>query len=504
MIKKVLIANRGEIAIRIIRACHELGLRTAAVFSDVDSNAFHVRMTDQAIGIGPSSSSESYLRGDRIIEAAKKSGADAIHPGYGFLAENAGFARMVMDAGLVWIGPPPEAIELMGDKLAARRSVQKLNVPVVPGFQKEIDDVNRVRDEIDKIGYPILIKAAAGGGGKGMRIVKSPDELESAVKAASSEAKSAFADGRVYIEKYIPSPRHIEIQILSDSHGNCISLGERECSIQRRHQKLIEEAPSPLADETMREKMGKAAVDAARSCGYVNAGTVEFLADNDRNFYFLEMNTRLQVEHPVTELVTGIDLVKEQIRIAEGAELSLRQNDIQIRGHAIECRVCAEDPSNSFMPSTGQIRSYREPSGPGVRVDSGVIEGSRVPIYYDPLIAKLCTWGGTRLEAIERMKRALSEYCICGVSTTLGFHETVMDHPAFRRGDLSTHFIEEHFGGSSIPAEDDDDIVEAAAVAACIFDFLDSKRLATVAMGAAGSRWKTVGRSEALKRGSGK
>jgi acetyl-CoA carboxylase biotin carboxylase subunit len=504
MIKKVLIANRGEIAIRVMRACRELGIATVAVFSDADADAFHIRMADEAYHIGPSPSNESYLVGEKIIDVAQKAHADAIHPGYGFLAENAKFARMVTDAGLIWIGPPAKAIEIMGDKLAAKRAVTASNVPIVPGFEKAIDNIESLRPEIDKIGYPILIKAAAGGGGKGMRTVHAPEDLESAYRGAASEAKNAFGDDRVYIEKYITKPRHIEIQIMADSHGNCVYLGERECSIQRRHQKVIEEAPSPLVDEKMRRKMGEAAIEAARSCGYVNAGTVEFLADNDRNFYFLEMNTRLQVEHPVTELITGIDLVKEQIDVADGGKLSFDQKSIAIRGHAIECRIYAEDPDNNFMPSTGELKSYREPSGPGIRVDSGVVEGSQIPIYYDPMISKLCAWGATRDEAILRMKRALSEYRICGVSTAIAFHETVMDHDAFRKGDLSTHFIDDHFEDSKYAVHNEEHILKAAAVAACFYDFLESKRISTGSSAREeSSRWKASGRAAGLRKPMG-
>ena len=503
MIKKVLVANRGEIAVRIMRSCSECGIKTVAVFSDADQAAFHVRIADQAYHIGPAPSSESYLNGDKVIEVAKIAGADAIHPGYGFLAENAEFAQKVIDAGLKWIGPPPSSIALMGDKLEARKAVQTSDVPVVPGFEKAIDNIDSIRGQITDIGYPILIKAAAGGGGKGMRIVNGEDELESAMRGASSEAKNAFGDDRVYIEKYIPNPRHIEIQIMADSHGDCVYLGERECSIQRRHQKVIEEAPSPLVNEEMRKKMGEAAVKVAIACGYVNAGTVEFLADNDRNFYFLEMNTRLQVEHPVTELITGLDLVKEQINVANGGHLSFSQDSIDIRGHAIECRIYAEDPNNNFMPSTGTLKSYRNPHGPGVRVDCGVTEGSSIPIYYDPLIAKLCTWGRDRDEAIARMKRALSEYRICGVSTTIGFHEIVMDHEVFRKGDLTTHFIEDHLIEQDYLLTGEDAILEAAAVAACFYDFLDNKRISTSNCRPDKlSKWKAAGRTAGLRGAS--
>ncbi len=500
MIKKILIANRGEIAVRIMRSCRELGITTVAVYSDADADAFHTRYADEAYHIGPAPSAESYLVGERIVKAAQDAGADAVHPGYGFLAENAGFAGMVEEAGLTWIGPPPKAIEMMGDKLTARHTVRQFDVPVVPGFEKAIDDIEKITGEIENIGYPVLIKAAAGGGGKGMRIVNDPKDLASAVRGAANEARNAFGDDRVYIEKYIAKPRHIEIQVVADSHENIVYVGERECSIQRRHQKVIEEAPSPLVNEEMRKRMGEAAVNVARSCGYVNAGTVEFLADNNRNFYFLEMNTRLQVEHPVTELITGIDLVKEQINIANGGELSFGQDDIELSGHAIECRIYAEDPESNFMPSTGELKSYREPGGPGVRVDSGVVERSEIPIYYDPMIAKLCTWGKDRQEAIDRMLRAISEYRICGVSTTLAFHETVLDHEKFRSGDLSTHFIDDYFADREFGVSEDEHILRAAAVAASLFDFQDSKRISSASDGhAPNSRWRKAGRKASLR-----
>jgi len=500
MIGKILIANRGEIAVRIMRSCRELGITTVAVFSDADADAYHTRYADEAYHIGPSPSSESYLVGERIIKAAQDAGADAVHPGYGFLAENAGFAGMVQDAGLVWIGPRSDAIKTMGDKLTARHTVQQFDVPVVPGFEKAIDDIELLTDEIEKIGYPVLIKAAAGGGGKGMRVVSDPKDLASAVRGASNEARNAFGDDRVYIEKYIAKPRHIEIQVMADSHGNVVYIGERECSIQRRHQKVIEEAPSPLVNDEMRKRMGEAAVNVAKSCGYVNAGTVEFLADNDRNFYFLEMNTRLQVEHPVTELITGLDLVKEQINVANGGKLSFDQDDIKLRGHAIECRIYAEDPESNFMPSTGELKSYREPSGPGVRVDSGVVERSVIPIFYDPMIAKLCVWGKDRREAIDRMIRAISEYRICGVSTTLAFHETVLDHEVFRSGDLSTHFIDDYFADRKFGVNEDEHILKAAAVAASLFDYQESKRISTASGGhTPNSRWRKAGRKAGLR-----
>jgi len=465
LFSKILIANRGEIAVRVIRACRDLGIRSAAVFSDADRGALHVRLADEAYHIGPPPSSESYLVIDNIIEVAKKAGAEAIHPGYGFLAENARFAGACKDAGIVFIGPPPEAIEMMGDKMAARKAMMAASVPIVPGTEMAVEEEQQAIDIAGKIGFPILIKAAAGGGGKGMRIVADESEIKSGVRGARSEAKSAFGDDRIYIEKYLARPRHIEIQIIADTHGKCVYLGERECSIQRRHQKVIEEAPSPLVEEVMRKRMGEAAVAAARAAGYVNAGTVEFLADQDRNFYFLEMNTRLQVEHPVTELITGIDLAVEQIRVASGEELSFGQDDIKIRGHAFECRIYAEDPSSGFLPSTGLLKSYQEPAGPGIRVDSGVYEGAEISVFYDPMISKLLSYGKDRKQAIERMLRGLAEYRISGVETNIEFHKDILVHPEFAAGNLSTHFINEYYKPAEEPLSE---IEEAAAVAAAL------------------------------------
>ncbi|UCC80751.1 MAG: acetyl-CoA carboxylase biotin carboxylase subunit [Candidatus Zixiibacteriota bacterium] len=461
MFKKVLIANRGEIAIRVIRACRDLGIRSAAVFSDADRGALHVRLADEAYYIGPPPSTESYLVIDKIIDVAKKSGAEGIHPGYGFLAENAKFARACSDAGIVFVGPPPDAIEMMGDKMAARKAMIAADVPIVPGTEEPVEREEQAINIAKEIGFPILIKAAAGGGGKGMRIVAEESEIKSGVRGARSEAKSAFGDDRIYIEKYLARPRHIEIQVIADTHGNCVYLGERECSIQRRHQKVIEEAPSPLVDEVMRKKMGEAAVAAARAAGYFNAGTVEFLADQDKNFYFLEMNTRLQVEHPVTELITGIDLATEQIRVASGERLSFEQDDVRIRGHAIECRIYAEDPLSGFLPSTGLLRGYQEPSGPGIRVDSGVYEGAEISVFYDPMISKLLSYGKDRKQAITRMLRALEEYRITGVANNIEFHKDILKHPEFIAGNLSTHFIDEHYRPAEEPVSE---IEEAAAV----------------------------------------
>ncbi|OGC90877.1 MAG: acetyl-CoA carboxylase biotin carboxylase subunit [candidate division Zixibacteria bacterium RBG_16_53_22] len=493
MFTKILIANRGEIAVRIIRACRDLGIRSVAVFSEPDRGALHVRLADEAYPIGPAASSESYLVIEKIIEAARKSGAEAIHPGYGFLAENAAFAQACVDSGIVFIGPPPSAIRMMGDKMAARTVMKAAGVPIVPGTENPIDDDIGAIKIAAWIGYPILIKAAAGGGGKGMRIVHDQSEIKSAVRGAKSEAKSAFGDDRIYIEKYLAKPRHIEIQVIADSHGNCVYLGERECSIQRRHQKVIEEAPSPLVNPSMRKKMGQAAVAAARAAGYVNAGTVEFLADDHRNFYFLEVNTRLQVEHPVTELVTGIDLAIEQIKIAAGEKLSFSQGDIKITGHAIECRIYAEDPSSGFLPSTGILSVYHEPAGPGIRVDSGVYEGAEISVYYDPMISKLLTFGKDRLQATARMLRALEEYRISGVTTNIDFHKTILRHPEFIAGRLSTHFIDMYYKPSD---EFPENLAEAAAIAGALMEHQAQNKLSlSAAKRSRVSQWKTAGRN---------
>lgn len=497
MFTKILIANRGEIAVRVIRACRDLGIKSAAIYSEPDRTSLHVRLADEAYPIGPAASSESYLVGEKIIDVARAAGAQAIHPGYGFLAENAAFAAACKKAGLVFIGPPPSAIEMMGDKMAARTAIKKAGVPIVPGTESAIEDESAVVDIAERIGYPILIKAAAGGGGKGMRIVHENSEIKAAVRGAKSEAKSAFGDDRIYVEKYLAKPRHIEIQVIADSHGNCVYLGERECSIQRRHQKVIEEAPSPLVDPAMRKMMGQAAVSAARAAGYVNAGTVEFLADNSKSFYFLEMNTRLQVEHPVTELVTGIDLAVEQIRIAAGERLSFSQDDIAIKGHAIECRIYAEDPASGFLPSTGTITMYQEPAGPGIRVDSGVYEGAEISVYYDPMISKLLAYGKSRAQAISRMQRALSEYRISGVATNLEFHKVILRHPEFEAGNLSTHFIEDHYAPSETGRHA---LHQAIAVVAAIAEHQERNRLAVSAVKKNGfSKWKNAGRSLMIK-----
>ena len=442
MFKKILIANRGEIAVRVVRACREMDISTVAVYSEPDALALHVRLADEAYLIGPAPSVESYLRIDRVVEAALTSGAEAVHPGYGFLAENAEFARAVSEAGLDFIGPPADAMELMGSKTSARRAALAAGAPVVPGTTEALASIMEARETAARVGYPVMLKAAAGGGGKGMRLVASEGELASAFEATQSEAASAFGDPSVYIEKAVERPRHIEIQIFADTHGQIVHLGERECSIQRRHQKVIEECPSPIDDADLRARMGEAAIKIARAASYVGAGTVEFLvSDLTRDFYFLEMNTRLQVEHPVTELVTGFDLVREQIRVAAGLPLSFTQDEVRWTGHAVECRVYAEDAEQNFMPSPGRVIHLRVPAGPGVRDDGGVYEGAEVPIHYDPLISKLATWGRTRAEAVERMRRALSEYAVGGIKTTLPFFREVMRDPEFIAGRLDTGFI---------------------------------------------------------------
>ncbi|MEP6832662.1 MAG: acetyl-CoA carboxylase biotin carboxylase subunit [Gemmatimonas sp.] len=443
MIGKLLVANRGEIALRVIRACQELGVKTVAVYSDADAHAPHVREADEAVRIGPPPSRDSYLIGQNIIDVAKRVGADAIHPGYGFLSEREWFARAVRDAGLIWVGPPAEAIEAMGSKTAARQLAIKAGVPVVPGTTEGLRDANEAKEIAEKYGYPILLKAAAGGGGKGMRIVRHASEMSDALDSAKRESKNAFGDDAVYVEKYIEGPRHVEIQVLADAHGNCVHLGERECSVQRRHQKMIEEAPSVAVSPELRARMGATAVAAAKAAGYVNAGTCEFLLDKDGSYYFLEMNTRIQVEHPVTELVMGIDLVQWQIRIASGEKLPFEQKTFVPRGWAMECRITSEDPANGFLPSTGRIEYLHLPTGPGVRWDGGIEQGSEVTLHYDPMLAKLIVHAPNRALAIARMHRALLELTIDGVETSRGFHLRVMEHPEFQRGDISIQWLEQ-------------------------------------------------------------
>jgi acetyl-CoA carboxylase biotin carboxylase subunit len=442
MFRKILIANRGEIAVRLIRACRDLNISPIAVYSEADAGSLHVRMADEAYCIGPPPSAESYLDIPKIIDVARRANAEAIHPGYGFLAENAAFARTVCEAGLVFIGPTTEAMEIMGSKTNARRAAIEAGAPVVPGTTEALKDFEAARDTAAQLGYPVMLKAAAGGGGKGMRQVAGESELQPALEAAQSEAASAFGNSEVYLEKVVEKPRHIEIQIFADQHGNCAHLGERECSIQRRHQKVIEECPSPINDAGLRQRMGEAAIKIAKAVDYVGAGTVEFLfSDKTREFFFLEMNTRLQVEHPVTELVTGFDLVREQINVAAGEKLSFAQDDVRWQGHAIECRVYAEDPENNFLPSPGRISFLRVPAGPGIRDDSGVTEGDEVSIYYDPMISKLAAWGRTRTEAIDRMRRALDEYAVGGIKTTLPFFREIIRDEEFIAGHLDTGFI---------------------------------------------------------------
>ncbi len=502
MFKKILIANRGEIAVRIIRACREMGIKAVAVYSEIDRKALHVRLADEAYLVGPSPATQSYLNIEKIIEVIREAKSEAVHPGYGFFAENYEFVKSLESEGIVFIGPPSSAVKLLGDKVMARKTMRNAGVPIVPGTEVEIGSDDQGTSIAEKVGFPILIKAVGGGGGKGMRIVREKSELKSALRAASSEAKSAFADPRIYIEKYLEKPRHVEFQILADKFGNVIHLGERECSIQRRHQKVIEESPSPVVDEKMRKAMGEAAVAAAKAAGYVNAGTMEFLVDPNRNFYFLESNTRLQVEHPVTEMVTGIDLAKEQIKIAWGEKLSLRQEDIRWRGSAIECRIYAEDPENNFLPSTGLVHSYWEPSGPGVRVDSGLYEGSEISLYYDPLISKLLAWGKDRDEAIQRMKRALSEYHILGVATTIPFHLKVMDNPKFQKGEIHTHFIEEEFGKDKFSeAEDREEHKKAVAVFSALLDYQEKKKTKPLQAKTKSpeSNWKIEGRKMGMR-----
>ena len=465
MFKKVLSANRGEIALRIIRACRELGVRTVAVYSEADARAPHVREADDAVLLGPAPSSESYLKGDAVIAAALRTGAEAIHPGYGFLSEREWFARAVRDAGLVWIGPPAEAIAAMGSKTSARALAIAAGTPIVPGTTTALRDAAEAADVAERFGYPVLLKAAAGGGGKGMRVVHARAELEGALASAQREAKNAFGDDAVYVEKYIVGPRHVEIQVLGDMHGNMLHLGERECSVQRRHQKMIEEAPSVAVTPELRERMGAAAVAAAKAAGYVNAGTCEFLLDASGEFYFLEMNTRIQVEHPVTELVTGIDLVQWQLRIAAGEPLPFVQSDLAPRGWAIECRITSEDPSNGFLPSTGRVQYLHVPSGPGVRWDGGIEQGSEISLYYDPMLAKLIVWAPTRIEAVERMRRALLELTIEGVETSRDFHLRVFEDAEFRDGAIEIQWLERRLADLTNRPPPHEGIVRAAIAA---------------------------------------
>ena len=500
MFKRILIANRGEIAVRVIRACRELGVETVAVYSEADRTALHVQYADYAYPIGPSPSAESYLVMDKILAVAKKSGAEGIHPGYGFLSERAPFARACQNAGITFIGPNPEAIEKMGDKVTARGLMQQANVPVVPGTDV-LGDEDEVITAAEKIGFPVMFKASAGGGGKGMRMVSAHDEVVSALRGVRSEAKSSFGDDRMYMEKFVEKPRHVEVQVLADTFGHTIHLYERECSLQRRHQKVIEESPSMAIDQSVREQMGKVAVGAAKAVNYVGAGTVEFLVDAQQNFYFLEMNTRIQVEHPVTEMVTGVDLVKAQIQIAAGQHLTLQQEDIQQRGWAVECRIYAEDPAHDFFPSPGRIQVLRTPGGSGVRDDSGVYEGWEVPIYYDPMISKLCTHGATRDEAIQRMLRALQEYTVEGIITNIPFHRWALQHPRFMAGDLDTGFIPQEYHG--LPFEEDnlhqEVLLSAAALAAYHKDQSIKHSLPESGSSGTVSAWRSMGWREGVR-----
>ncbi len=507
MFNKVLIANRGEIAVRVMRACREMGIASVAVYSDVDRASLHVLKADEAYPIGPAAATESYLNFHKILQAAKLSGADAIHPGYGFLSENAKFAQACADAGVRFIGPAAAAMELMGSKTSARQAMEKAGIPLVPGTSCGLDSVEQARQVAEKIGYPVMLKAAAGGGGKGMRLVHRPEELGSALESAKSEAQRAFGDGEVYLEKAIVNPRHIEMQILADEHGHTVYLGERECSIQRRHQKVLEESPSVIVDADMRRRMGEVAVRVARAAGYANAGTVEFLVDQQKNFYFLEMNTRLQVEHPVTELVTGLDLVHLQIRIAAGESLPFRQEDIGGRGHAIECRIYAEDPDNNYFPSPGKITLLLAPSGPGIRRDSGMYEGWTVPIEYDPLLAKLIGYGSDRGQAISRLVRAMHEYFVGGIKTNISLFQRILRDPEFVAGKIDTGYLDRLLR-SGVPAAERGD-ADIAAIAAGVFEMLEPAsgvaslgNPAATSDGNTGSRasgWKQAARTEAVR-----
>ncbi|HMK30198.1 MAG TPA: acetyl-CoA carboxylase biotin carboxylase subunit [Terriglobales bacterium] len=510
MFNKILIANRGEIAVRVIRACREMGIRSVAVYSDVDRASLHVRKADEAYHIGPASAAESYLNIAKLLEVAKRSGAEAIHPGYGFLSENSRFAQACADARVKFIGPTPAAMEAMGSKTRARQAMAEAGVPMVPGSKRGLEFA-QTAELADEIGYPVMLKAAAGGGGKGMRLVRHPQDLKSAFEAARSEAVRSFSDGEVYLEKFIENPRHVEMQILADEHGNTVYLGERECSVQRRHQKVLEESPSPIVTPEMRQRMGEIAVRVAQAAQYTNAGTVEFLVDQERNFYFLEMNTRLQVEHPVTELVTGLDLVHQQIRIAAGERLPLAQRDISVRGHAIECRIYAEDPDNNFFPSPGTITLLLAPSGPGIRRDSGMYEGWTVPIDYDPLLAKLIGYGFDREEAMSRLERALYEYFVGGIKTNISLFRRILRDPDFRAGRLDTGFLDRLLSRHRDDGGEESDIPEngkarIAAIAAGLFAVLDPAGSLNGGQGAqrngagteVSSKWKQAGRIEAM------
>jgi len=507
MFKKILIANRGEIAVRVIRACRELGITSVAVFSDVDRASLHVRKADEAYPIGPAAAAESYLNLEKILDVAKRSGADAIHPGYGFLSENSKFAQACVDAGVKFIGPTAAAMEKMGSKTRSRQHMERANIPFVPGTSRGVESIDEARAIGDKIGYPVMLKAAAGGGGKGMRLVSDAEDLQAALESARSEAQRAFGDAEVYIEKAIVNPRHIEMQVLADEHGNTVYLGERECSIQRRHQKVLEESPSPVVDEDLRRRIGETAVRVAKAANYTNAGTVEFLMDQQKNFYFLEMNTRLQVEHPVTELVTGLDLVHLQVHIAAGEKLPFTQEDVKLRGHAIECRIYAEDPDNNYFPSPGKITLLLAPSGPGIRRDSGMYEGWHVPIDYDPLLAKLIGYGTNREQAISRLVRALNEYFVGGIKTNISLFRRILRDADFQAGNLDTGYLDRLLARGSKLDLADSAGTEVAAIAAGLFAMLETEaRPSSNGTGqhgqpAAGdqlSGWARAGRLESL------
>jgi acetyl-CoA carboxylase biotin carboxylase subunit len=497
MFQKILIANRGEIAVRVIRACREMGIASVAVFSDADRASLHVLKADEAYPIGPAAATESYLNFAKVLEVAKRSGADAIHPGYGFLSENAKFAQACADAGIKFIGPTAAAMDAMGSKTRARQAMEKAGIPFVPGTSRGLDSEGQALQMAEKIGYPVMLKAAAGGGGKGMRLVHQREDLPAALEAARSEAQRAFGDGEVYLEKAIVNPRHIEMQILADEHGHTIYLGERECSIQRRHQKVLEESPSVIVDANMRQRMGEVAVRVAKAAGYTNAGTVEFLVDQEKNFYFLEMNTRLQVEHPVTELVTGLDLVLLQIRIGAGESLPFQQEDIKVRGHAIECRIYAEDPEQNFFPSPGRITLLTVPSGPGIREDSGMYEGWTVPIDYDPLLAKLISYGSDRQQAIARMRRALDEYFVGGIKSNLSLFRRILDDKDFQAGKLDTGYLDRLLRSDAAEGQKPD--AEVAAIAAGVFAILDSDSADKGHAAQPASAWKRMARTEGLR-----
>jgi acetyl-CoA carboxylase biotin carboxylase subunit len=502
MFKRILIANRGEIAVRVIRACRELGIESIAVYSEADRAALHVREADYAVLVGPAPAAQSYLNTEKILDAAKRTCAEAIHPGYGFFSENADFARAVEKAGIVFIGPPPKAIERMGDKVEARKAMTAAGVPVVPGSPDTLETEAQVRAIAKEIGFPIMVKAAAGGGGKGLRLLEHEKDLATVVRTVSSEAKASFGDGRFYVEKFLRKPRHIEVQVFADKHGNTVHVFERECSIQRRHQKVVEESPSPFVTPEMRAKMGEVAVRAAKAVKYVGAGTIEFLADADHNFYFLEMNTRIQVEHPVTEMVTGVDLVRLQIEVAAGAKLPFKQSDLKQNGWAVECRIYAEDPNAGFVPAPGKIETLKFPEGPGVRNDAGVYAGAHVPVFYDPMISKLAVWGATRAQAIERMRRALAEIQIAGeLTTNLDFHRWLMAHPRFFAGDFDTNFITQEWHPA--PSADGKDPERLAAIILAAHAAQQSGNHANGREAPSGPRispWKSLGRLDMMRR----